>query len=138
MVKLIEGLTVFNGRQVPYTLAWVNGHPDFTEVDPDKVRRCLRDRRCGICGYALGTVITFVGGSKSTVFIDPPNHPECAKLAFQECPFLKTSRVRGEEVYVHVGAGRYVEAPDSGDYITFFARPYEYDPDMLISWPVKE
>lgn len=119
---LQEGVTAYNGRQVPYTLAWENGHPDFSAIDRGKVKRCLELRLCGICGKGLGLEITFIGGDNSTAFYDPPNHPECADVAFAECPFLKNSRVRDEG--------------DSGRYRRFLCNDYTYDAITLASWPV--
>lgn len=120
-MQLVEGRTAYQGNQVPYILLWKDGHPDFQELDPNKVTRCLKEKLCGICGQMLGNQIAFIGGSKSTVFLDPPNHPACAETAFTSCPFLRNQRIRDSE--------------DSGDYQVFPASGFDYDPRSLQSWP---
>jgi len=120
-MNLIEGVTAYQGNQVPFTLTWVNGHPDFTTIDRAKVTACLIEGLCGICGEELGDQVAFVGGHNSTAFHDPPNHPVCADVAFTHCPFLKNHRMR--------------DAADSGDYQMFLASGYMYDPVSLVSWP---
>ena len=123
-MQLVEGRTAYQGRQVPYTLLWENGHPNFTAIDPGKVTRCLKKRLCGICGQMLGKQIAFVGGQYSTIFLDPPNHPKCAEIAFTECPFLVNKRIR--------------DTADSGNYQIFLADSYKYNPQTLESWPVNK
>ena len=120
-MQLVEGRTAYQGNQVPFTLLWEGGHPNFSEIDPKKVARCLKERLCGICGQMLGKRIAFIGGSRSTVFLDPPNHPACAETAFAACPFLRNERIR--------------DSQDSGEYQIFPASGFDYDPRTLQSCP---
>jgi hypothetical protein len=66
-------------------------HPDFKTTDPRKIQRCVTERRCGICGKTMDREVVFVGGPLSMVsriFNDPAMHEECARYAYEVCPFL--------------------------------------------------
>ncbi len=81
-----RGFPIFFGIQGPK-----EGQHDFRLMNMANVRRCIKERLCGICGEKLGYWIAFVGGPKSCttrVFSDPPFHVECAEFAFKVCPYI--------------------------------------------------
>lgn len=85
------------GRPVPYFAAWVDGTPDFRVIDRAKFTRCVRYRRCWVCGGQLGTISTFVVGPMCAVTrtsAEPPAHTECATYSVRVCPFLITPHMR--------------------------------------------
>lgn len=119
--KQQQGFNSHNGHRVPFVLSWRDSKPDFQAIDPAKVRICLEQRLCGICGGGLGKKLAFIGGDKSERFIDPPNHRACAQEALKDCPFLSEGRIR--------------DADDSGEYKAFNCLDYEWDTNSLYSWP---
>lgn len=79
------------GYPVPFFVAWIDGEPDFRIADPDKLKRCVRENRCWICGEPLGRYKAFVLGPMCTVnriANEPPSHLDCATYSAQACPFL--------------------------------------------------
>jgi hypothetical protein len=81
-----------------------DGLPNFAVMDHRKVSRCLRQRRCGLCGEVMGIHLYFIGGDLCVVnryFYDPPMHRDCAIYALEACPHLARSK------------GRYREPPTS-------------------------
>jgi hypothetical protein len=90
--EFLAHLPLWQGKPVPFTIHWFDGVPDFRVTDHDKVRTCVMDRVCAICGKNLGEYGWFIGGPLSLVensmFIDPAMHQKCARFAIQACPFL--------------------------------------------------
>lgn len=85
------------GYPVPFFVAWIDGEPDFRIADPDKLKRCVRENRCWICGEPLGRYKAFVLGPMCTVnriANEPPSHLDCARYAAQACPFLTRPRAQ--------------------------------------------
>ena len=85
------------GYPVPYFVSIVDGQPEFRVADPDKLVRCVRDRRCWICGGPLGRYKAFTFGPMGVInriSAEPPSHLECARYAAQACPFLVRPRAR--------------------------------------------
>lgn len=123
-IRLVEGHNAHKGFEIPYVLLWRDGKPDFTTLDPVRVRKCLEGRLCGICGQKISPkdALAYVGGSNSTVFKDPHNHQECAIRAFAKCPFLKGERIR---------AGLPARYQDSGDYYLFLSDSMAWDKETL-------
>lgn len=79
---------------VPYMVD-ADRHPiDFKAVDAGHVRRCSKDRLCGICGRKIqGSPIAFVGPDDGRrCFADPWMHLRCARQAMEQCPFLAGRR----------------------------------------------
>ena len=79
------------GYPIPYFVGYVDGQPDFRCADPAKLRRCVKDRRCWLCGGQLGRHLAFAIGPMciiNRVSSEPPSHRECARYAAQACPFL--------------------------------------------------
>jgi hypothetical protein len=79
------------GYPVPFFVAYVDGEPDFRIADPAKLKRCVRENRCWLCGEPLGRYKAFVLGPMCTVnriANEPPSHLDCATYAAQACPFL--------------------------------------------------
>jgi hypothetical protein len=80
-----------NGFPVPFFVAWVDGRPEFRAADHGKLVRCVREKRCWICGEPLGRMMTFVLGSMcglNRTSSEPPSHTDCARYAARACPFL--------------------------------------------------
>jgi hypothetical protein len=79
------------GLTVPYVVDDRRQPIDFRAHD-GHVNKCGYNRRCGICGKPLpnGRAIAFIGPDDGRrCFADPWMHPDCARLAMQQCPFLK-------------------------------------------------
>lgn len=84
------------GLTVPYMVDESRRPIDFKAVDNDHVERCARHQRCGICGGRIRKgPFAFIGPLLSHgrgCFADPWMHPDCARLAMQQCPFLRGDR----------------------------------------------
>jgi hypothetical protein len=70
-----------------------NGVPLFTVNDGERVRRCVREKLCHICGTGLFRGNWFIGGPMSAfhehgAYNDGPMHGECAHYALRVCPHL--------------------------------------------------
>lgn len=86
------------GRPVPFFVAYIDDKPDFRVVDPVKLRACLMQARCWVCGKHLdfapgssGVQGTFVAGPMCLVnrtSAEPPSHHECGVWSAKACPFL--------------------------------------------------
>lgn len=86
------------GRPIPYFVAWIDDKPDFRVMDPQKLRSCIMQNRCWVCGKYLdfapgssGVHGTFVAGPMCLVnrnSAEPPSHHACAEWAAKACPFL--------------------------------------------------
>lgn len=90
------GMRVHADTPVPYAQAWNGSAPDWSKVDPVKMRECIRDRLCGVCGKQLGYWLALIGGNNSVahrVFADPPMHEECAVWSVRHCPHLRGIKV---------------------------------------------
>jgi len=88
------------GYPVPWFVAIVNGDPDHRIADAEKWRRAVKERRCWVCGQALGVYLAFpigpmCGINKTTT--DPPSHFDCAVWAARNCPFLSRPHARRRE-----------------------------------------
>lgn len=79
------------GFPVPFFVALVNGEPDHRIADPRKMKCCVEQCLCWICGGQLGVFKAFAIGSMCAVTrtsAEPPAHRECATYAATACPFL--------------------------------------------------
>jgi len=90
------------GFPVPWFVAWRDGEPIFPAMDHDKLIRAIVDRRCWVCGGALGRLSAFVIGPMCLINLtssEPPSHLECARFSARNCPFLTKPRMKrvGEE-----------------------------------------
>jgi hypothetical protein len=73
---------------------------DFKAVDPEHVRRCAQQNRCGVCGGRIKPrePFAFIGPDDGRrCFADPWMHLKCARLAMLQCPFLAGRRDWREE-----------------------------------------
>lgn len=79
---------------VPYMVDATRDSIDFKVVDAGHVEACARKTRCGICGARITRgPIAFIGPDDGrTCFADPWMHPECARQAMSQCPFLTGRR----------------------------------------------
>ena|SRR5215471_6501832 len=83
------------GLFVPYMVDERVDPIDFKIVHAGHVRKCSRDRLCGICGLRIAnnTPYAFVGPDDGRrCFADPWMHPACARVAMEQCPFLASRR----------------------------------------------
>jgi hypothetical protein len=89
------------GYPVPWFVEWVNGVPEFRVMDGHKFVRAIQERRCWVCGEALGRHLAFVVGPMCTVnrtSSEPPCHLTCATWSARFCPFLaRPHMVRRED-----------------------------------------
>lgn len=89
------------GYPVPYFVAYNNGEAEFRAMDPKKLRRCINENLCWVCGEVLGVYKTFVTGplaGLNRVHAEPPLHHECALFSVRNCPFLvNPNRKRRED-----------------------------------------
>jgi len=78
------------------------GQWDFRAVNRARLRIALLERRCWVCGGALGAnapaaflidPICLV----NRISAEPPSHDECARFAVCACPHLSNSRTRRNE-----------------------------------------
>lgn len=89
------------GYPVPYTvLRDSDGVPHFAVNDSARVSRCIKEKRCAICGTRIERELWLIGGPLSAfhphgAFRDPALHYECAKYALQVCPYLASRRYTG-------------------------------------------
>lgn len=128
---------LYGNIPIPFTIYWgeyPNGRPDFKHIDPERVRKCLDSRLCGICGapYGRNSEIAYIGGHESQItdatcfFIDPPMHVECALFSVRACPFIVRRKQRSaEETPAHV-------APDSGRYSVWVGKHVIRNPEMSL------
>lgn len=66
---------------------------DFKIVHGGHVRKCAECFLCGICGTRIRGYFAFIGpNDERRCFADPWMHPDCARLAMQQCPFLAGRR----------------------------------------------
>jgi hypothetical protein len=84
------------GLPIPYAqFIDRDGKPDFRVLDSWKVERCLRTRRCGLCGQKITRHLFFIGGPlcvENGLFHDPAMHKECAEFALRACAHLNRSK----------------------------------------------
>lgn len=92
---------VADGFPVPVIFKWVQGKPNFREIDVHKWRSAVQNKTCMICGNELNYWSWYVGGDaclKSKLMINGAMHRECAEESMRLCPFLNKTRTtyRGE------------------------------------------
>ena len=88
------------GYPIPYFVPFIDGKADFRGMDGEKLGRCIRLKRCWLCGQPLGKFMVFVIGPMCTVnrnSAEPPSHRSCAEYAVLACPFLTQPRMRRNE-----------------------------------------
>lgn len=89
------------GYPVPWFVAWQNGEPEFRAMDAAKWAQAVKERRCWVCGEALGVHLTFTIGpmcALNRTIAEPPSHLECAQWSARNCPFLsRPHMVRRED-----------------------------------------
>lgn len=74
-----------------------DGEPDFRIMNPHFLGRCVKQRRCWICGQILGRYQTFTIGPMCAVnrnTAEPPGHLDCAIYSARVCPFLSNPDMR--------------------------------------------
>jgi hypothetical protein len=89
------------GYPVPFNvLRDSDGLPHFTVNDSIRQARCLKEKRCAICGARLGKPMWFVGGPRSAfhkygAYLDSALHHECMTYALRVCPWLAAPKYLG-------------------------------------------
>src|SRR6185369_5061065 len=103
---------ICRGYPVPWFVGKVNGEYEFRCMDPAKLVRAVKERRCWVCGQVIGDYAkgeshpeyTFVIGPMcgvNRISSEPPSHLECAIWSAQNCPFLsKPHMVRREDEFM--------------------------------------
>lgn len=91
----VEDRLTVGGLTVPYMVDETRSPIDFKVVSKPNVEDCARNGKCGVCGGKIRRgPIAFIGPDDGRrCFGDPWMHPDCARLAMQQCPFL--SRRKG-------------------------------------------
>lgn len=90
-----------NGYPVLYFVDEVDGKPDLRVMDGRKFIKCIREKRCWLCGQPLGRNMAFVVGPMCCVTrtsSEPPSHYECAEYSVKACPFLTRPKARRREI----------------------------------------
>lgn len=133
------------GYPVPYSALYVNGKPDFTQVDPSRWVRLFKIKGCGVCGSPITGRLFFVGGpmcATNRLFFDHPMHEDCAVYALRVCPFLALPKMayrkredEGVEVLASVsdrkpeifmmGKARAYDVTMNGSEPLLYAAPWE-------------
>lgn len=77
-----------------------DGKPMFAINDSLRVNRCIRERRCAICGNRMDGPMWFAGGPLSAFhenggYLDTPAHHECMQYALTVCPYLAARNYDG-------------------------------------------
>lgn len=88
------------GYPVPWFVEWIDGTPDFRVADGRKLARCVKERRCWVCGASLGRFKSFVIGPMCAInrtIAEPPQHKECAIFSAIACPFMTLPRAQRRE-----------------------------------------
>ena len=95
------------GFPVPAFVDTINGKRDFRFMSQEHWNRCVKWRRCWVCGDKLGSYLAFVIGPMCCVnrtTSEPPCHAECARWSAQFCPFLsRPHMVRREDALTDAG-----------------------------------
>jgi hypothetical protein len=103
--RMLRHLKVFAGLPVPETVKWIDGKPDFRQIDENKLDRAIKLKLCAVCGKKLGFNCYWIGGPNCKVnhfFLDSAMHRECAEESARLCPFLNgTRRHYREELTPH-------------------------------------
>ena len=101
--RAIARLKQFAGMPVPANARWIDGKPDFRQIDQEQYVRHFRHKLCAVCGTKLTLACYWVGGGRSMeshYFADGPMHEQCAELSINLCPFLSNRKptFRGGDV----------------------------------------
>jgi hypothetical protein len=88
---------------VPAIVQWIDGKPDFRQIDNEKYIRHYKYKLCAVCCTKLTLACYWVGGDRSKeshYFADGPMHKECAELSINLCPFLNRTKptYRGDDL----------------------------------------
>lgn len=95
LYKFLDHLKTFAGLPVPEPVKWIDGKPDFRQIDEDAWIAAVQKRLCGICGKRLGEYSWWIGGDNCLarhLFLDLAMHRPCAEASIQLCPFLNGTR----------------------------------------------
>lgn len=75
----------------------IDGDPDFRIMDGTWLIKCVKQRKCWICGNPLGRYMTFPIGPMCVInrnIAEPPSHLECCHYSVKVCPFLAVPAMR--------------------------------------------
>jgi hypothetical protein len=107
MPASIRRLPVARGYPIPFFVDVVNGEPDFRIANPRKLRACIQDARCWVCGEPLHrsrvgfkSTLAFAIGPMcaiNRISSEPPSHVDCAEWSVRNCPFLARPHMRRRE-----------------------------------------
>lgn len=89
------------GYPIPFFVDYTDdGKPEFRAFDPLKLKKCIFDRVCWVCGEKLGRFMAFVIGPMcmiNRVSADAPSHLDCAQFSAIACPFLSNPKQKRKE-----------------------------------------
>jgi hypothetical protein len=99
--KFLNHLATFAGFPVPPGIKWIDGKPDFRQIDEERWIEAAQKKLCGVCGKRLGEYAWYIGGEgcyQAKLFLDLPMHRPCAEASMELCPFLNGTKTtyRGE------------------------------------------
>ncbi len=103
------------GIPVPWFVDWFSGKPDFRVVDGRRLIEGWNRDLCWICGKQLFAFRAWIVGPVSMINRctgEPPAHPECARVALLNCPFLSNPHMKRSKAALpasHSGGGELVE-----------------------------
>jgi hypothetical protein len=95
ITRAISRLKQFAGMPVPAIVKWVDGKPDFRDIDHATYIKHYRYKLCAVCGTKLGLSCYWIGGGACKdehYFVDGPMHEKCAELSIRWCPFLNKTK----------------------------------------------
>jgi hypothetical protein len=111
--RALVKLRTFAGLPVPVGVRWVDGKPDFRQIDAEKWLHHIQNRACVICGRGLGEWAWWIGGPLTLAnhyFNDGPMHHACAVESIRLCPFLNKERLHYRGEVPHDGLAQPIEA----------------------------
>jgi len=75
---------------VPFVVDERQSPVRFNVLHLGRVDACAKDNKCAVCGGSMDRgPYAFVGPDDGRrCFADPWMHPDCARLAMEQCPFL--------------------------------------------------
>ncbi len=79
------------GIPIPWFVDCSGGRPDFRVVDGRKLIEGWDRDLCWICGRQMFAFRAWIVGPVSAInrcTAEPPAHPDCARVALTQCPFL--------------------------------------------------
>ena len=91
--KRLASRPLFHDLPIPFiTKLNADGTPHFSQNEPDRILEVIRGQLCGMCGQPIGKRVSFIGSPEelaARLFIEPHQHPPCARYTSTACPYLR-------------------------------------------------